>query len=119
MTMYSHGAVVRHRVTGGVYVILGTPSDGFVIEDTNEPAYLYKGSKEVWVRPQSEMEDGRFVLEASVLHPDTVKYGRCLVKLGYALQNQFTTLSDMIVLSREAKFDFSASITQQESEKAA
>lgn len=60
---YKSGDVVLHR-NGTYYVIEGTPSQGYLIERTSEPAYVYTdlqfpcGRK--WIRPQDEMEDGRF-----------------------------------------------------------
>lgn len=58
---FYQGQVVRHVKTGGEYKIVGTPRR-FRVEATNEPAYAYKGSAgPIWIRPQAEMEDGRFV----------------------------------------------------------
>lgn len=52
---------VRHLKTGGIYKIKGLPAN-YRIEATGEPAYAYLDEEEdkVWVRPQAEMEDGRF-----------------------------------------------------------
>lgn len=66
-----HQTIV-HVKTGKHYGIVGTP-DQYRIEATNQPAYAYREyitlangeietGKRVWVRPQTEMEDGRFVL---------------------------------------------------------
>lgn len=59
------GSVVRHR-NGTEYIIHETP-DQCRIEAENTPAYAYKArwytsDNRLWVRPQSEMEDGRFVM---------------------------------------------------------
>lgn len=55
---------VRHVRTGREYVILALPASTR-IESIQAPAYLYRaryGSDAFgWVRPQTEMEDGRFV----------------------------------------------------------
>lgn len=61
--MFERGDAVRHR-KGGVYVVVHTP-DECRIEAGNVPAYMYRPLGELeplWVRPQSEMEDGRFKL---------------------------------------------------------
>lgn len=59
------GSVVRHR-KGTEYVIVETPQV-CRIEAGNIPAYAYRerhydptGGNRMWVRPQAEMEDGRF-----------------------------------------------------------
>lgn len=63
--------LVRHLKTGGVYRIVHTPAV-CRIEATTEPAYAYSmisfrdgspvdlSDAPLWVRPQGEMEDGRF-----------------------------------------------------------
>lgn len=59
---FEKGDTVKHQKSGGVYKILLSPEDLVYIEATNELAYVYQshtGAK--WVRPQSEMEDGRFI----------------------------------------------------------
>ena len=64
--------LVRHLKTGGIYRIVHAP-DHCRIEATNEPAYAYRlvehnganwrdMGEPLWVRPQAEMEDGRFEL---------------------------------------------------------
>lgn len=52
---------VRHR-NGGIYKIIRKPDDR-LLEDCGEPFYEYEDvqSGQIWVRRQSEMEDGRFV----------------------------------------------------------
>lgn len=61
---FQHMQMVQHVKTGGVYRIVAPPTI-LRIEATNAPAYAYRKEDEssgiVWVRPQSEMEDGRFV----------------------------------------------------------
>jgi hypothetical protein len=59
------GAKVLHIRSGKTYEILSTP-DIVRIESVNIPAYAYKAKHDtiIWVRPQSEMEDGRFRLLA-------------------------------------------------------
>lgn len=54
--------VVRHERTGREYTIVGTP-DRLRLEVACRPAYAYtQGEGElIWIRPQSQMEDGRFV----------------------------------------------------------
>ena len=58
---------VRHIKSEGIYVIQATPDDGIRVESTGEPGYVYssitqeEGKRPVlWVRGQTEMEDGRF-----------------------------------------------------------
>jgi len=56
---------VRHIKSGNIYRIV-TTSKKCKIEATNESAYIYRLDKDpngtFWVRPQIEMEDGRFEL---------------------------------------------------------
>ena len=56
---------VRHIKSGNIYRIVAT-SKKCKIETTNESAYIYRLDKDIngtfWVRPQNEMEDGRFEL---------------------------------------------------------
>jgi hypothetical protein len=65
------GQIVKHVKTGGIYHIIGTPKDNYRLEHNNQPAYLYQSiegdiyANPIWVRSQSEMEDGRFVLLVS------------------------------------------------------
>lgn len=64
---FHRAQIVRHLKTATLYRIVHTP-DICRIEATNEPAYAYqpKGFVEgpIWVRPQAEMEDGRFEAES-------------------------------------------------------
>ena len=63
--MFILGDIVHHNKSGNDYLILMTP-DRLLIEATKEPAYVYRrfdgDDTRYWVRPQSEMEDGRFTL---------------------------------------------------------
>lgn len=60
---YPRMTLVRHKKTRGLYRIFIDPSYA-KIEATGEPAYGYcvEGDLQatLWIRPQSEMEDGRF-----------------------------------------------------------
>jgi hypothetical protein len=54
--------IVLHVKSEGLYKIILTPDDT-KIESTGERSYVYMGvNKRHWVRPQKEMEDGRFHL---------------------------------------------------------
>ncbi len=56
---FSAGDHLRHR-KGGLYVVEITP-DQCRIEAGAVPAYVYRAADGLrWVRPQTEMEDGRF-----------------------------------------------------------
>ena len=62
------GDEVLHTKSGGVYRIVLTPAR-LCVERTREPAYIYELATKspdvicyLWVRPKTEMEDGRFVL---------------------------------------------------------
>ena len=60
MPQFKEGDVVRHR-KGGLYVILAPPMSDIRLEYCNEPFYSYRDMKHnIWIRRQSEMEDGRF-----------------------------------------------------------
>jgi hypothetical protein len=54
------GSRLKHLKTGGYYRIAGLAK----IEATLEMAYVYESlqTHDYWVRPQAEMEDGRFEL---------------------------------------------------------
>ena len=60
--LFKPGAKLKHIKTGGFYKVLLLAN----IEATLEPAYVYESlqSHDFWVRPQGEMEDGRFELIA-------------------------------------------------------
>ena len=56
------GQILEHLKTRDTYMVLNTP-DNVRIEATNAPSYIYMHipTMQIWVRPQDEMEDGRFV----------------------------------------------------------
>ena len=62
---------VCHVRTGNTYLITMVPPH-LRLESTNESAYAYEDREGVtWVRAQSQMEDGRFVLvQAAKETPD-------------------------------------------------
>lgn len=63
--------LVVHKSTRNLYCILGTPDQGYIIEQSQEKAYLYypfNNKKIIWIRSKSEMEDGRFILFPDFLH---------------------------------------------------
>ena len=56
-----------HKKSSNMYSIIGTPNE-YRIETTGEPAYayrrcddIYEKDRRIWVRGQSEMEDGQFI----------------------------------------------------------
>ena len=59
------GDKIRHIKTGKEYIVRRVPPF-LIIEATNTLSYAYSGDKtnserdHWWVRPQTEMEDGRF-----------------------------------------------------------
>lgn len=57
--LFSPGEEVQHVKTGGFYKIICLAK----IEATLEDAYVYEAFSNgtFWVRPKTEMEDGRFV----------------------------------------------------------
>ena len=65
MSKFKRNDVITHTKTGGTYKIIMGPEDFVRVERTLTPAYIYKsithGENTQWVRPQDEMEDGRFV----------------------------------------------------------
>lgn len=62
-SLFGLGQIIKHIKSGGEYIVRGLP-DKYRIESSNAPAYAYESLEDgvVWVRPQSEMEDGRFEL---------------------------------------------------------
>lgn len=66
MSKFKRKDIVMHVKTGHAYKIVMGPDDFVRIERTLTPVYIYKSlnpSEETqWVRPQNEMEDGRFAL---------------------------------------------------------
>ena len=58
--LFKPGAKLKHVKTGGFYKVVMLAN----IEATLEPAYVYESlqSHDFWIRPQVEMEDGRFTL---------------------------------------------------------
>jgi hypothetical protein len=57
---FKPGAKLKHIKTGGFYKVVMLAN----VEATLEPAYVYESlqSHDFWIRPQLEMEDGRFEL---------------------------------------------------------
>jgi hypothetical protein len=58
--LFKPGSKLQHLKTGGFYKVLLLAN----IESTLEPAYVYESlqSHDFWIRPKTEMEDGRFKL---------------------------------------------------------
>lgn len=54
------GNKVRHKKSGGLYEVMATAR----LEATLEPVHVYRSlaDGQVWVRPDTEMLDGRFEL---------------------------------------------------------
>lgn len=69
--MFKKGNLVLHLATKGVYQIIGVPDEGYVIEETNEPAYVYTDGKIRWIRSFRKMEDGRFIKTEKVMQTGT------------------------------------------------
>jgi len=66
MPKFEEGAKVKHVKTQRLYKIVMSPDSYLRIEKTLEPAYVYRSYESPhtrWVRPATEMEDGRFELE--------------------------------------------------------
>lgn len=59
-------SVLLHKKSEAQYHVLAVPDSRYRLEATNEPFYTYVLLSEpggtIWLRTQSEMEDGRFVL---------------------------------------------------------
>jgi hypothetical protein len=58
--LFKPGSKLRHIKTGGFYKVVLLAN----IEANLQPAYVYESlqSHDFWIRPQAEMEDGRFEL---------------------------------------------------------
>ena len=58
--LFKPGSKLRHVKTGGFYKVVLLAN----VEATLEPAYVYESmqSHDFWIRPKTEMEDGRFEL---------------------------------------------------------
>jgi len=58
--LFKPGCKLRHIKTGGFYKVVLLAN----IEANLAPAYVYESlqSHDFWIRPKSEMEDGRFEL---------------------------------------------------------
>jgi hypothetical protein len=58
--LFKPGVKLRHIKTGGFYKVVLLAN----LESNLEPVYVYESmqSHDFWVRPQAEMEDGRFEL---------------------------------------------------------
>lgn len=58
--LFKPGSKLKHLKTGGFYKVVLLAN----IEATLETAYVYESlqSHDFWIRPQAEMEDGRFEL---------------------------------------------------------
>ncbi|MFZ4379810.1 MAG: hypothetical protein ACOYN1_08645 [Polynucleobacter sp.] len=56
--LFKPGTQLKHVKTGGFYKVVFLAN----VEATQEPAYVYESlqSHDFWIRPQAEMEDGRF-----------------------------------------------------------
>ena len=58
--LFKPGSKLRHLKTGGFYKVVLLAN----VEANLEPAYVYESMQthDFWIRPKSEMEDGRFEL---------------------------------------------------------
>jgi hypothetical protein len=58
--LFKPGSKLRHIKTGGFYQVVLLANT----EANLEPAYVYESlqSHDFWIRPKTEMEDGRFEL---------------------------------------------------------
>lgn len=61
---FEMGDIVQHLKSGNCYKIVNTPSLDVRLEHCDEPFYSYTDDTGgiVWLRCESEMEDGRFSL---------------------------------------------------------
>lgn len=81
-------SMIVHRASCGKYLVIGTPDDGYRIEETNEPAYAYrqvetrKGELQgpIWVRSQAKTEDGRFVTTYPVMWNTQTEQGNLVME---------------------------------------
>jgi hypothetical protein len=73
--MFKKNDIVRHVKTGNEYTIALTP-DTTKIEADCTPVYVYCDDTTTWIRPQAEMEDGRFefVSAQAMLHFWLISY---------------------------------------------
>ena len=57
---FKPGSKLKHKKTGGLYKVVLLAN----IEANLEAAYVYESlqTHDLWIRPQAEMEDGRFEL---------------------------------------------------------
>jgi hypothetical protein len=58
--LFQQGQILKHLKTGGFYRILYEAK----IEATLEDVYVYEAliNHTIWIRPVTEMEDGRFII---------------------------------------------------------
>lgn len=58
--LFQQGQILKHLKTGGFYRILYEAK----IEATIEAVYVYEAliNHTIWIRPVTEMEDGRFII---------------------------------------------------------
>jgi hypothetical protein len=58
-SMFSPGQKLQHQKTGGFYRILHLAQ----MEANLEYVYVYEAliNQTIWIRPQAQMEDGRFI----------------------------------------------------------
>ena len=58
--LFKPGSKLQHRKSGGFYQVVMLAN----IEANLAPAYVYESlqTHDFWIRPQAEMEDGRFEL---------------------------------------------------------
>lgn len=58
--LFKPGSKLKHKKSGGFYIVLQLAN----IETNLEAAYVYESMQthDFWIRPQAEMEDGRFEL---------------------------------------------------------